>query len=256
MTKEKTTGKKVNKYGLDSQEMMKAGLHLGHKKSRLHPKMKDYIMGVRNTIHIIDLEKTILKIEEAFDYLEDLMKKGETIILVGTKPPLRKIVKEAAEGCDLPYVNERWLGGTFTNFKNILKRIDYFKELERKKNEGELEKYTKKERAEFDKEIRGLRLKFEGLKNLKELPAAIFICDLKRDFLALKEAQAKGIKTISIIDTNVNPELVDYPIPANDDALDAVSYILEKAKEVINKNKVEKKEEKPQKEKKEENKND
>ncbi len=246
MIKEKTTKKKISKYGLDSHAMMQAGLHLGHKKSRLHPKMKDYILGVRNTVHIIDLEKTIIKMEEAFNYLEDLMKKGEVVMLVGTKPPLRKLVKETAAACGLPYVNERWLGGTFTNFKNILNRVNYFKELERKREEGDLEKYTKKEKAEFDKEIRSLRLKFEGLKNLQEMPAAIFICDLKRDFLALKEAQAKGIKTIAIIDTNVDPNLVDYPIPANDDALDAVAYVLGKFEEVVKKNKVEKKKEETQ----------
>ena len=236
MLKNKTDTKK-NKFGIDLNEMIKAGVHLGHRVSKLHPKMEDYILGIRNTIHIIDLEKTVVQFEKALEFIEELAKKGETLLLVGTKVPLRGLIKEIADDCDLPYVTDRWLGGTFTNFKVISERIKYFKELERKKKEGELEKYTKKERAQFDKELNKLKVKFGGIKNLEKVPEAVFVCDIKKDILAVKEAKAKGVKIIAIADTNVDPTLVDYPIPANDDAISSVRYILEKVKEVIKKSK-------------------
>jgi len=224
---------KKNNFNINSDEMMKSGVHLGHRVSRLHPKMKNYIFGVRNTIHIIDLEKTIVEFEKALSFIKEIIQKQETIVLVGTKTPFKKLVKEIATACNIPYINERWLGGTFTNFKIISKRIKYFKELERKKKEGELEKYTKKERNDFDKELEKLEIKFGGIKNLDKTPEAVFVCDVKKDILAVKEAIAKGIKVIAITDTNVDPNLIDYPIPANDDAITSVKYILEKIKEVI-----------------------
>jgi len=224
---------KKNKIDINSDEMMKAGVHLGHRVSRLHPKMKDYIFGVRNTIHIIDLEKTVVEFEKTLNFIKELVEKQGIILLVGTKTPLKRLVKETAVECDIPYVSERWLGGTFTNFKVILKRIKYFRELERKQKEGELEKYTKKERVDFDKELKKLELKFGGIKNLDKIPEAVFVCDVRKDILAVKEARVKGVKIIAIADTNVDPNLVDYAIPANDDAITSVRYILEKVKQVI-----------------------
>lgn len=228
---------KGNKFNIDTNKMMKAGAHLGHRISKLHPKMKDYIFGVRNTIHIIDLEKTVVQFEKALEFIKELAKKGEILLLIGTKIPLRGLVKEIADDCDIPYVTERWLGGTFTNFKVILERIKYFRELERKKKEGELEKYTKKERVEFDKELKNLEIKFGGIKSLEKIPEAIFVCDVKNNILAVKEAREKGVKIIAIVDTNIDPNLIDYPICANDDAIPSVRYILEKVKEVIKKSK-------------------
>ncbi len=228
---------KGNKFNIDASEMMKAGAHLGHRISKLHPKMKDYIFGVRNTIHIIDLEKTVVQFEKALEFIKELTKKGEILLLIGTKTPLKVLVKETADDCDISYVNERWLGGTFTNFKIILERIKYFRELERKKKEGELEKYTKKERVEFDKELKNLEIKFGGIKSLEKIPEAVFVCDVKNNILAVKEAREKGVKIIAIVDTNVDPNLIDYPICANDDAISSVKYILEKVKEVIKKSK-------------------
>ncbi|MBU2635234.1 30S ribosomal protein S2, partial [Patescibacteria group bacterium] len=137
----------------------------------------------------------------------------------------------------LPYITERWLGGTFTNYKTLKQRIEYFKELEEKKKKGELEKYTKKERAKMDKELSNLETKFGGIKDMQGLPDAIFVLDMKKDALAVKEAGMKGVKIISIADTNVDPTLADYPIPANDDAISSVKYILDKVKDVIIKNK-------------------
>ncbi|MEA3344615.1 MAG: 30S ribosomal protein S2, partial [Patescibacteria group bacterium] len=142
---------------------------------------------------------------------------------------------------NLPYVNQRWLGGTITNFEIIKKRIEYFKELERKKKDRELEKYTKKERSELDKELRDLETKFGGIKELEKAPDAIFVLDIKKDVLAIREARKKGIKIIAIADTNVDPTLVDYPIPANDDAILSVKYILEKVRDTILKTKPESK---------------
>jgi len=224
---------KETKFNIDTNKMMEAGAHLGHQISKLHPKMKDYIFGVRNTIHIIDLEKTAVQLEKVLEFIKELIKKGGILLLIETKPPLRDLVKEIADDCGIPYVNERWLGGTFTNFKIILERIKWFRELERRKKEGELEKYTKKERVQFDKELKNLEIKFGGIKNLEKIPEAVFICDVKRNILAIKEAKTKGVKVIAIADTNVDPNLADYPICSNDGAVSSVRYILEKVKKVI-----------------------
>lgn len=233
MIKKQTSEKKGLDIDINTDEMMKTGVHLGHRASRLHPKMKDYIFGVRNTIHIIDLEKTVVEFEKALNFIKELVEKQGIILLVGTKTPLRGLIKKTAIECDIPYVTERWLGGTLTNFKIILKRIKYFKELETKKKEGGLDKYTKKERVDFDKELKKLELKFGGIKNLDKIPEAVFVCDVKKDILTVKEARAKGVKIVAIVDTNVDPNLVDYAIPANDDAVTSVRYILEKVKDTI-----------------------
>jgi len=226
MTKEKNLK-------LDPEEMAEAGLHFGHKTSKTHPKMEPFIFGVRNTIHIIDLEKAKKEFEKALGFLSQLISEGKKLLLVGTKIQHKKLIESIAKECKLPFVNERWLGGTFTNFPVIKKRIEYFKDLERKKEEGEWEKYTKKERLKLEKELRELREKFEGLKNLEKLPDAVFLTNLDKDYLVVKESKRKGIKTVAICDTNTDPTLVDYPIPANDDAISSVKYILEKVKEVI-----------------------
>jgi len=224
---------KENPFNLNVEEMAKAGLHLGHKTSKVHPKMFPFIFGVRNTVHIIDLEKTKQKFEEALKFIQQLVAENKTILFVGTKPQVKDLVKEIAEKLGCPYVNERWLGGTFTNFEVIRKRAEYLKDLEKKKAEGFFEKYTKKERLEIEKKIQKLEKKFGGIKEMEKLPDAIFICDMVKDKLAVKEAREKGIKIIAISDTNSDPTLADYPIPANDDSISSVKYILEKVKEVI-----------------------
>jgi len=213
------------------EQMAEAGLHLGHRISKLHPKMKDYVVGIRNTVHIIDLRKTEEHLDKALKYMTELFKKGEKLILVGTKPPLKSLIKETAEQMEIPYVNERWLGGTFTNFKVINKRIKYFNELTEDKKENRFDKYKKKEKLKKEKELADMGKKFEGIKDLEGIPDAVFICDIYKDKACLKEARMKGIKTIAIVDTNVDPSSVDYPIPANDDAISAVKYILNKVKQ-------------------------
>jgi len=224
---------KENPFNLNVEEMARAGLHFGHKTSKVHPKMFPFIFGVRNTVHIIDLEKTKQKFEEALKFIQELVSQNKVILFVGTKPQIKDLVKEIATELGYPYVNERWLGGTFTNFEVIKKRAEYLKDLEKKKAEGFFEKYIKRERAEIEKKIQKLEKKFGGIKNLEKLPDAIFVCDMVKDKLAVKEARRKGVKIIAISDTNADPTLADYPIPANDDAISSVKYILEKVKEVI-----------------------
>ena len=213
--------------------MNQAGLHFGHRVSRLHPKMKPYVSGIKNNVHIIDLEKTSEEFKKALTFISKMVADGKTILFVGTKIQVKQFVKSNAETSGMPYVIERWLGGTFTNFETIAKRVAYFKELESKKASGELEKYTKKERSLFDKELEILRKKFEGIKHMSKLPDAVLILDVSKDITAAHEAKRNGIKIVGVIDTNVNPNLVEYPIPANDDAISSIAYILDKITEAI-----------------------
>ena len=218
---------------LSIDEMSKAGLQFGHKKSRVHPRMKPYLFGVRNTIFIIDLEKVVDKFQAALDYMQTMVAEGKTIVIVGTKTQFKKAVKAVALETGMPYVSERWLGGTFTNFKIIKKRIDYYKELERKTAAGEFEKYTKKEQAGIQKEIKVLEKKLGGIKSMEKMPEAVFVVDMKKDKLAVKEALENGVKVVGIADVNIDPELASYSIIANDDSVSSVGYILEKVKEAI-----------------------
>lgn len=224
---------KEEEFNLKIEEMNSQGLHLGHRISKLHPRMARFIIGIRNTVHIFDLKKTKSALKEALKFIADLFEKGGEMLLVGTKPPLRNLVEKTARDCGIPFVTERWLGGTFTNFKVISKRARYFQQLENQKAQGEFEKFSKKEKIRKERELAEMRKKFEGIKNLEKIPEAVFICDLQKDKLCLKEAKEKGVKVIAICDTNVDPSLVDYPIPANDDSLNSVKYILEKVAQII-----------------------
>jgi len=224
---------KLGDFNINPEEMAQLGVHFGHRTSRIHPKMAPFLYGIRNSVHIIDLEKTKEKFKEALKFIQELISENKILLLVGTKIQAKELIKNVATECGLPYVNERWLGGTFTNFETIKNRIEYFKDLEKKKAGGELEKYTKKERAKIDQELKDFEFKFGGIKNLERLPDAIFVLDMKKDDLAVKEARMKGIKVIGISDTNCDPTLADFPIPANDDAISSLKYILEKVKEAI-----------------------
>jgi len=230
----------MTKNKISVEEMAEAGVNFGHKVSKLHPKMKPYVSGIKNNVNIFDLEKTQKELEKALSYISRIVSEGKAIVFVGTKVQLKGIVQMAAEACGVPYVTERWLGGTFTNFETIQKRVNYFKDLEKKKGSGELEKYTKRERLDFDREIAKLKIKFEGVRNMSKLPEAVFIFGLDKDITCAREAKRKGIKIIALCDTNVNPDIVDYPIPANDDAISAVSYIIERVKDTILNSKQEK----------------
>jgi len=226
-------------FNIKVEDLNTAGAFFGHRISRCHPKMKPFVLGIKGSDHIniIDLEKTKEYLIKALDYFVELTKEEETILFVGTKVAAKELVKEIANNVGQPYVNERWIGGTLTNFDIIKKRVEYLKDLEKKKETGELEKYTKKERLEIDKTIERLKLKFEGIKTLEKKPDVLFIIDLRKDDLAVREAHATGLPIIALSDTNVDPTTVDYPIPANDDAKSSVRYILDKIQEVILDNK-------------------
>jgi len=224
---------KKSDFNINVEDMAKAGLHFGHRTSRIHPKMKPYLFGTRNGIHIIDLEKTAEKLKEALSFIQQLITEEKILLLIGTKVQFKDLVKSVSQECSLPCVSERWLGGTFSNFETIKKRIDYFKQLEKEKAAGELEKYTKKERLEIDKKLKELETKVGGIKELTKLPDAIFVLDMVKDKLAIREAKKKGIAIIALSDTSCDPTLADYAIPTNDDAVSSVKYILDKVKEVI-----------------------
>lgn len=207
-------------------ELLKSGAHFGHKASRWNPKMKPFIFTVRNNIHIIDLEKTRANLQKAASFAEEIAKKGGTILFVATKRQLRSIVRKQAEECGMPFIDLRWLGGTFTNFKTIQRTIRKLEKLQQRKDSSDFEqKYTKKERLLIEREIEKLTKLFDGLKNMKRIPQAVFIADVHHDNIALTEARKMKVPIIAITDTNTDPSLVDYPIPANDDSTAAVELI-------------------------------
>lgn len=208
------------------EAMLKAGVHLGHAKSKNHPAMQPYIFGVRNTISVIDLTRTKEKLAEAQEFLKNVAARGGLILLVGTRPAARKTVLEVANKTKMPYFVERWIGGTLTNFKVVSKRVEYMENLERQKAEGELEKYTKKERMKKEEEITKLKKNFDGLRNLKRIPDAMFVVDITEDTTAVREAKKIRVPVVALVDTNSNAGLIDYPIPSNDDALSAVRYMV------------------------------
>jgi small subunit ribosomal protein S2 len=215
-------------------DLLKNGAHFGHTTSRWNPKMKPYIYAARNGIHILDLEQTKTALDKVLAYVKDLSSKGSTLLFVGTKKQTRDIVKAAASACGMPYVNVRWLGGTFTNFRTIQKTIRKMEKLENMKATGELEKnYTKKERLMIEREIEKLKKLFEGIQNMKRLPEAIFATDVKYEDIAVTEAQKSKVKIIGLVDTNCNPDNIDFVIPCNDDATKTTTLILNSISEAV-----------------------
>lgn len=208
------------------EDMLKAGVHFGHRKSRWNPAMSPYVFGVRDNIHLIDLEKSRQKLEEALSFLKELKDKEATILFVGTKVSAKEITRKTAEECEMPYVVERWIGGTLTNFKIISERLKYFRDLEEKQSKGELEKYSRKEQSDFRFELEKLNRQFGGVKKMEKTPDALFLSGVANDDLAVKEAKAVGLPLVGICDTNSNPDNIDYPIPANDDAISSLRLIL------------------------------
>lgn len=215
-------------FGLNTEEMARAGVHFGHRVSKLHPKMRPYIQGIKNTVHIIDLEQTKKKLEEALNFIQQAIAQEKIILVVGTKVQARNIVSQVANNLGLAYVVERWLGGTLTNFSEMKRRIDYFQDLKQKRAAGEFEKYTKKEIMKIDRELQELEKKFGGIVSLKRLPDILFVLDMRKDKLACLEARKKGVTVIGVADTNTNPDLADLVIPANDDAISSLEYIMNK----------------------------
>lgn len=208
------------------KQLLEAGVHFGHQAKRWNPKMSKYIFTERNGIHVIDLHKSLKKIEEAYAVMREIAANGGKVLFVGTKKQAQEAVKDQAERSGMYYVNNRWLGGMLTNYKTIQTRVERLKELERMEADGTLDTaYTKKEAANFRKELVKLSKNLSGIKDMKEVPAAIFVVDVKKETLAVVEAAKLGIPVFAMIDTNVDPDLVTYPIPANDDAIRSVKLI-------------------------------
>jgi small subunit ribosomal protein S2 len=207
------------------EEMLRAGVHFGHQKSKWHPKMSKFIFGERQGVHIINLEKTQTQLEKACAFAKQTASRGGLILFVGTKKQAVDHVAHAAESCGMPYVNKRWLGGTLTNYVNMAHLLRKYKDLKRKVEKGELGKYTKFEQQKFAEQVKAYDEKIGGLVNLTRIPDAVFILDIRKDKTALEEAVRRGVKVIAVCDSNVNPTDIAYPIPANDDAVKSIELI-------------------------------
>ena len=207
---------------LSMKQLLEAGVHFGHQTKRWNPKMKPYIFGARNGIYIIDLQKTVILFDEVYRVVVDAVARGETVLFVGTKKQAQDAIAEEAKRCNMFYVCNRWLGGTLTNWRTIKKNIEKLKELEAMKSDGRLEKYNKKETLEIDREIAKLEYTLGGIKEMQKLPGVIFIIDPRKERIAAAEAKKLGIPSIGLLDTNCDPDDVDYTVPGNDDAIKAI----------------------------------
>ncbi len=207
------------------KQLLEAGVHFGHQTKRWDPKMAEYIYQARNGIHIIDLQKTSKKIDEAYKFMKDVAEEGKTILFVGTKKQAQECVKDAAIKSNMFYVDQRWLGGMLTNFKTIKTRIARLNKLEEMENDGTFEVLPKKEVAALKNEKEKLEKNLGGIRDMKEMPGAMFVVDPKNERIAVLEAKKLNIPIVGLVDTNCNPEDVDYPIPGNDDAIRAVKLI-------------------------------
>ena len=207
------------------KQLLEAGVHFGHQTRRWDPKMAEYIFQARNGIHIIDLQKTSKKLDEAYAFIKEQAEEGKTVLFVGTKKQAQECVKEAALKCGMYYVDQRWLGGMLTNFDTIQKRIQRLKDLEAMEQDGTFEVLPKKEVILLKKEMEKLERNLGGIKEMDKLPGVIFLVDPKKERIAILEAKKLNIPVIGLVDTNCNPEELDYPIPGNDDAIRAVKLI-------------------------------
>ena len=207
------------------KQLLEAGVHFGHQTRRWDPKMAEYIFQARNGIHIIDLQKTSKKLDEAYEFMREQAEEGKTILFVGTKKQAQDCTKEAAEKSGMFYVNQRWLGGMLTNFGTIKKRIQRLKDIEAMQEDGTFDVLPKKEVILLKKELEKLQANLGGIKEMEEIPGVLFIVDPKKEYNAIKEAEKLNIPVVGIVDTNCNPEVLDYPIPGNDDAIRSVKLI-------------------------------
>ncbi len=207
------------------KQLLEAGAHFGHQTGHWHPRMKSYIYTQRNGIHIIDLEQTATMIEKACIFVRELVSSGGNILFVGTKRQSHEAIEEEAKRCGMYFVNQRWLGGMLTNFSTIQSRIDYLVRLEDRKERGELDYLTKKEKLKVEKEIARLNKLMGGFKEMIDLPGALFIVDPTKESIAVAEAKKVGIPIVAMVDTDCNPMNIDYPIPSNDDAIKAIKLV-------------------------------
>ena len=218
---------------ISMKQLLEAGVHFGHQTRRWNPKMAEYIYTERNGIHIIDLQKSVGKVDEAYNAISDIVADGGTILFVGTKKQAQEAIATEAERCGMFYVNERWLGGMLTNFKTIQSRINRLKEIEEMQEDGTFDVLPKKEVIGLKKELEKLQKNLGGIKEMKKLPDAIFIVDPKKERICVQEAHALGITLIGIADTNCDPDELDYVIPGNDDAIRAVKLIVAKMADAV-----------------------
>jgi len=205
--------------------LLEAGVHFGHQTKKWNPKMKPYIFGARNGIYIIDLQNTSKLLKKAYNFIVRTVSEGGSVLFVGTKKQAQDTISEEAERCGMFYVNNRWMGGTLTNFETIKKRVSRLKELESMKNDGSFERYTKKEVIGMEKELSKLDRNLGGIKNMDENPSALFIVDTKKENIAIKEGKKLGIPIVAIVDSNGDPEDIDYVIPGNDDAIRSIRLL-------------------------------
>lgn len=220
---ETTTQLDINE---DLEAMYEAGAHYGQSKSRRHPSTIPYIYGTKNKMEIFDLEKTKEALAEAEEYVKELGRKGKKLLFVTSKPEANKTIREAAESVDQPYVTGRWIGGTLTNFKNIRGRIEKLRELRKKRESGELEKYTKKEQLLLEREIERLERKFGGIEDMSQFPGALFIVDTKEEQIAVDEATQVDVSIVGLCNTDCNIDEIDYPVPANDTTKASIEYFV------------------------------
>lgn len=219
---------KTTEYKISLKELLEAGCHFGHQARRWNPKMKQYIYVKREGVHIFDLGLTAEKLKLAMEQVREIVAQKQQIIFIGTKRQASAIIKEEATRCEMPYVAVRWLGGMITNWDQIKKSLDKLIDSEKRKSSGEYKKYTKRENVLIDRDIDKLNRFLGGLRGLTAMPAAIFVVDVKKEIAAVREARTKGVLVIGICDTNADPELLDLAIPANDDAVASIKYIVGK----------------------------
>lgn len=210
----------------DMQEMIKAGMHFGYSRSKRDSKMKPFIFAAKNSAEIFDLEKTKNKLDLAKEFVKNLAKEKKIILFVGTKPEARPLIENAAKELNMPYVAERWLGGILTNFKEIKTRIDYLNDLIQKRDSNKFEKYTKKECLQIERKIAKLEKYLQGLRNCKNLPAALIVIDSKEEKIAVKEARDAAVPVVALMNSDCNPKDADYPVPGNDSAISSINYFL------------------------------
>ena len=208
------------------KELLEAGVHFGHQTRRWNPKMKQFIFDARNGIHIIDLSKTLTQLQGACDFLATTGRKGGQVLFVGTKKQAQEAVKEAAKACGQHYVTERWLGGTLTNFNTVKRSIARLKQIEKMETDGSINNYVKQEQSMLRREAARLMKNFEGIRSMERFPSAMFVVDIKREHNAVAEGRRLNIPIVAVVDTNCDPDLVDYPIAGNDDAIRSVRMVL------------------------------
>ena len=213
--------------------LLESGVHFGHRTNKWNPKMRPYIFTERNGIHIIDLQQTVKLLDEAYDFVRDSVSKGGTILFVGTKRQAQDTIREEAERCGMPYVNQRWLGGTITNWLTIQKRIFELERLERMRDNGQLDLLTKKEGLMVEREIERLDTRLHGLRTMKRVPDVLFVIDVNREDTAVHEANLKNIPVVAVLDTNCDPKNIDYVIPSNDDAIRAIRLMVSKIADAV-----------------------